>query len=508
MSSYKYIPDSIDVKLKATHFAFVNKNAVLYTDKAVDRGVSSWTKPYKKPQLVGHDKTKDPIGRVQGAKVVRSDSTEEPPNYVQLTVRITNKDSIEKIMDGRYNTVSVGSRSSRVICSECDTVITEEGLCEHKKGSIGENGQPIYWVIDEIEYVEDSFVNEPADEYAGIEEIDVGSGFISYNDFLDNKETILSEILTEDNMTVKADAKLTAEQREKLPDSAFCGPSRSFPAHDEAHVLAGLDLLAKSEFSDATKSKIKSTLYRKGKKYGIVPSEDELEQTPDILTARMTDSFSDEEITTIDDFFKENPDADLPALEDDAKSQEDAQEDSTEETTTDIKKMKVGELRDLVEKLQKDIDDQKAANAEAIEVRDSKITRLEKDLQDAETLTLQKDDEIYKYLDENALLDKKFRDSIISNIIDLKVTDNTNEEREALTDKYSKRKLESLLDSLEDLRNETKKVEAGLDTDKVVDPTITEDNSETETNDDQNNQEETVDKFSLFDRDRTNVEVE
>lgn len=505
MSSYKYIPDSIDIKVKATHFAFVNKNSVLYTDNAVEKGVKSWTRPYKKPQLVGHDKTKDPIGRIYDAQIIRSDAVDEPPNYIQLSIKITNKDSIEKIMDGRYNTVSVGSRSSRVICSECGTVITEEGLCEHKKGSIGEDGMAVHWIIDEIEYVEDSFVNEPADEYAGIEEINVGTGFMSYSDFLDKRETILSEILTEDAMTVNTDAKLSAEQRKKLPDSAFCGPGRSFPAHDKAHVTAGLRLLNRSDFSDSTKAKIKSCLYRKGKKYGITPSEDELEQTPDILTARMTDAFSEEEIKQINEFFKENPDADLPEVEDNADG---TQTESTEGTTIDIEKMKKEELRDYALKLQKELEDQQEANKIAIEVRDEKIARLEKELQDAETLTLQKDDEIYKYLDENALLDKKYRDCVISNIIDLKVTDNTSEEREALTSKLSSRKLESLLDSLEDLRNEKTKVEAGLDTDKVVDPTITEDNSDKNTNTDQNTHEKLEDKFSLFNRDRTNVEVE
>lgn len=498
MSSYRYIPDSIDVKLKATHFGYVNKNSVLYTDKAVSKGITSWTIPYKKPQLVGHDKTRDPIGRIVSANIVRSDSVDEPPNYIQLTARITDKDSIEKIMDGRFNTVSVGSRSSRVLCSECGTVITEEGLCEHQKGSIGEAGLPVHWIIDEIEYVEDSFVNEPADQYAGIEEIDVGTGFVAYSDFLDQRDKILFT-LKESLMS-----KLTKEQRDKLPESAFCGPGRSFPAHDKAHATAGLRLLDECDFSDSTKAKIRASIYRRGQKCGVIPTEDELEQTPNLLTVRMNDNFSDDEIKEIEDYFNENPDADLPT--DDGTPEKTIEDNAQEDTTeTDIEKMKKDELKELAANLQKKLDDQEESHKKAIDVRDGKIKRLQKELTDYETLMLQKDDEIYRYLDENALLDKKFRDSVISNIIDLKVTDNTNEERKALEDKLGKRKLESLLDSLEDLRNEKIKVEAGLDTDKVVDPTITDDNSD-EINTDQNTQEK-KDKFSLFDRDRT-TEVE
>jgi hypothetical protein len=62
------------------------------------------------------------------------------------------------------------------------------------------------------------------------------------------------------------DAVLSTEARNKLPNSSFCGPGRSFPAHDKAHCIAGLRLLNKSKFSDATKSKIKACLYKKGKK--------------------------------------------------------------------------------------------------------------------------------------------------------------------------------------------------------------------------------------------------
>jgi hypothetical protein len=32
------------------------------------------------------------------------------------------------------------------------------------------------------------------------------------------------------------EAKLTYKAREKLPDSAFCGPNRTYPAHDPAHI--------------------------------------------------------------------------------------------------------------------------------------------------------------------------------------------------------------------------------------------------------------------------------
>lgn len=68
---------------------------------------------------------------------------------------------------------------------------------------------------------------------------------------------------------IVADAKLSAASRDKLPDSAFCGPDRSFPAHDESHVRNGLSQLPKAKLSSSQKARVRACLVRKGKKYGI-----------------------------------------------------------------------------------------------------------------------------------------------------------------------------------------------------------------------------------------------
>lgn len=72
-----------------------------------------------------------------------------------------------------------------------------------------------------------------------------------------------------------AEAKLTAKQRKRLPDSAFCGPNRSFPAHDKAHVLAGLRLLGRAKLSPAQKARVRACLMRKGKAMGMHMGDDE-----------------------------------------------------------------------------------------------------------------------------------------------------------------------------------------------------------------------------------------
>ena len=64
------------------------------------------------------------------------------------------------------------------------------------------------------------------------------------------------------------EAVLTAKSRASLPDSAFCGPGRSFPVQNKAHYIAALAYLDRSKFSAATKAKIRSCIMSKGKKNG------------------------------------------------------------------------------------------------------------------------------------------------------------------------------------------------------------------------------------------------
>jgi hypothetical protein len=77
-----------------------------------------------------------------------------------------------------------------------------------------------------------------------------------------------------ENVTIE-EAKLSYAERKNLPQTAFCGPDRSFPAHDAAHVRNGLARLKRSKFSSAIKAKILACLRRRAKKYGIEVSETE-----------------------------------------------------------------------------------------------------------------------------------------------------------------------------------------------------------------------------------------
>lgn len=71
------------------------------------------------------------------------------------------------------------------------------------------------------------------------------------------------------------DAALSTEQRNKLPDSAFCGPNRSFPVPDCAHVTAARRLIGRAKLSDAQKAKVLACVDKKANSMSCDKEKDE-----------------------------------------------------------------------------------------------------------------------------------------------------------------------------------------------------------------------------------------
>lgn len=74
------------------------------------------------------------------------------------------------------------------------------------------------------------------------------------------------------------DAKLSTEKRNSLKGGSFCGPGRSFPVPDCAHVTAARRLIGRAKVSSATKAKILACVSRKASALGCeTKSKDSLE---------------------------------------------------------------------------------------------------------------------------------------------------------------------------------------------------------------------------------------
>ena len=79
------------------------------------------------------------------------------------------------------------------------------------------------------------------------------------------------------------DARLTYQQRKDLPDSAFCGPERSFPIPDCAHVTAAKRLINQSKLSDAQKAKVMTCVNKKAESMSCYKEESKDSQYEELL---------------------------------------------------------------------------------------------------------------------------------------------------------------------------------------------------------------------------------
>lgn len=147
----------------------MTKNLNFYSQAELRAAIDSWLKPYPKPMLLNHNSySGDPIGRVKSASIKRS-SLKKGSQAVAMELDVMDPVAQEKVTDGRYRTLSIGSNVSSAVCSICKVDRARE-WCDHYKGRVYD-GKLCYWTLQGLEHEEVSVVNVPADPFAQITDV-------------------------------------------------------------------------------------------------------------------------------------------------------------------------------------------------------------------------------------------------------------------------------------------------------------------------------------------------
>jgi hypothetical protein len=182
-------------------------NNRIYPVRGQKLGIKTLTEPYNKPILVHHDSARDPIGRFVGGqwidlsnqavghfrnindflKVQDAYEADDPQRIydvmkefgllanrkwpglgvMQAQAKISDKDAVEKFLDGRYQTFSAGSGTDRHVCSVCMSDWATGDVCEHRHGRIYD-GEMCVFITGRFSVNEGSVVNMPADDLSQI----------------------------------------------------------------------------------------------------------------------------------------------------------------------------------------------------------------------------------------------------------------------------------------------------------------------------------------------------
>lgn len=177
MKSGKLNVVAVDIEAEATHDG-LNLNDCMYYEDSMEKDAETFMNPFQKPVLKNHDSySGEPLGRTKAFRVGQSNIAPEK-TAIFLNARITDKDAMEKFLDGRYGTVSIGGSMGTVTCNLCGKTILKDGVfkfCGHWRGE-SYNGKKCSWGARDITYHEWSVVNNPADEYAIITKANVVLG--------------------------------------------------------------------------------------------------------------------------------------------------------------------------------------------------------------------------------------------------------------------------------------------------------------------------------------------
>jgi hypothetical protein len=110
-----------------------------------------------------NDKDGIQIGRVKAVEYLEESRAKSPG--LLFTCNIGDDAGIKGVKNGTLSTVSLGAVIHKATCSICGQNIAAEGECEHQRGR-KYDGKLCYWLMEEMEPKELSYVIVPSDRYA------------------------------------------------------------------------------------------------------------------------------------------------------------------------------------------------------------------------------------------------------------------------------------------------------------------------------------------------------
>jgi hypothetical protein len=464
------------VAIRATHAGYLLNNRV-YPGKGVKAGAPTWvskdnggTAGYDKPFLKHHESKSEPIGRVDAQKFVQlwdddkfSNDWKHPDHgtsmgsgYILIGGSISDRDAQQKILDGRYKTVSTGQTSNKARCSICGydwlNDSKEEEICEHRPGSVYDvDGikYRAYLVTGKMKYLECSFVNHPANELAGILSADFDSSLVPES----REENV--EVVTADSMGGLCSIALTDS------DGRITELIRSEDKKDELpygadNIRNSVRVSVPETFKEAKTAQ--SLTKRLEAIEGISNKKYELEEDSDrdkIKFAFLTENaIKNIDVDKVKETVEKHFNQLLDKFKNDGRESEEAMSDQTKNNEPEV-------VAEDTQHVKSPDGSDRTLNILETALADSQIrtAELEAELAKAKQLYDTKIGEYNALMDQNASLNEQFKKQLSSQLVTIQLqlqkphvkSIKDSETFAEAIEKVATRSVESLRDSIEDL---------------------------------------------------------
>ena len=457
--------------------------------------MQSWVEPYPKPIILNHDLNSEPMGRVMAA---RMDKEADGSSFVRLQIAITDPLAIQKVLDKRYLTGSVGGRAGKAVCSISGDDLAKEtesgrpAVSKYKRGQVYK-GKLAYTDMQDISFKEYSFVNQPADQKSSIRAINPNDGTPlqdSQDGWVAKSSAFVLHMDTEDIVSVEENESILNSMKKKESKPLYLHLKGAFltalAIHESEDYNNNNNSLLSNENKDSNSYEENSNMKKNVKSEDILAAVEDLSNDLSAIASGSAQEAEEDPETApapeAEEVVEETPAADAPETEESIKAEEEVAvetvTDSQDETADALKKAneKIAELEaqlakdsstapaadgqesavvpELVEELA--LEAVESANPEVAEENkvdeDSKV-----ELTDTNVVSEQDSDDLMKKLhlleEENQKLRSALHRTLVERVVDAKIAAGveSHEVREELIEGHSSRSASSLADSLRDL---------------------------------------------------------
>ncbi len=447
--------------------------------------MQSWVEPYPKPIILNHDLNSEPIGRVMAA---RMDKEEDGSSFVRLQIAITDPVAVQKVMDKRYLTGSVGGRAGKAVCSISGDDLAnldESGkpkMARFKRGQVYK-GKLAFIDMQDISFKEYSFVNQPADSKSSVRAVAApGSNAIATSDsqWVARSSAFVLSMDKEDIFSVEENQSLFANLKSKESRPVYLHLKGAFLSamaiQESENYINTNDPLLSDENDNKDVHEENLTMNENVKDEDILATVEELSQDLSALSNTSVEESQDPETA-------ETPEEGAEEVEESLKTEEEVTEENVtdkkdlEDDAVDALKKANEKIAQLEAQIAKDSsaasDEQQStevteeAEVPTEEVVDSADAATEEETQateesntnltDEKVVSEQDVDDATKKLqeleEENKKLKSAMHRTLVERVVDTKIATGieSHELREELIGEHLTRSANSLADSLRDL---------------------------------------------------------
>jgi hypothetical protein len=389
----------------------------------------------------------------------KMDKEQDGSSYVRLQIAITDPVAVQKVLDKRYLTGSVGGRANKAVCSISGADLakeTEAGrppISKYRRGQVYK-GKLAFVDMQDISFKEYSFVNQPADSKSSVRSVkgpNAGDVATTDGEWVAKSSAFVLHMNEEDIVSIEENQSVLTSLKKK--------ESKPLYLHLKGSFLTALSIHESENYNNNNNSLLSDGDEKISTDSQEIKKMDNVETQEDILAVAEELSSDLSSIASESGEEQEQPKAE-EQTNDPEGSEEVPAEDAAEKPEAEEKVLEDNSDKADVQ-AEEAVDSEKAEKSEEKSEETQAISEEEKEeeplndnkeevAETGDTTLLQK---VKLLEEENAKLKKALHRTLVERVVDAKISAGVESAdlREGLIEDHSARTASSLADSLRDL---------------------------------------------------------